>query len=60
MALYKRVVLKLSGEALAGDRGFGITPEAMQLIGDEIIKLHHTGTQIAIVLGGGKDRKSVV
>jgi len=53
MALYKRVLLKLSGEALAGERGFGIVPEAMQLICREIKKLHETGIQIALVIGGG-------
>jgi len=53
MPRYRRVLLKLSGEALAGDQGFGIVPEAMKPICEEIIKLHRTGTQIAIVLGGG-------
>ncbi len=51
--LYKRVLLKLSGEALAGEQGFGIVPEAMQPICREIKKLHETGVQIAIVIGGG-------
>jgi uridylate kinase len=53
MARYKRVLLKISGEALAGEQGFGIVPEAMLPICGEIIKLHQTGTQVAIVLGGG-------
>jgi len=53
MALYKRVLLKLSGEALAGEQGFGIVPEAMQFICQEIKKLHRTGIQIALVIGGG-------
>lgn len=51
--LYKRVLLKLSGEALAGEQGFGIVPEAMQPICREIKKLHETGIQIALVIGGG-------
>ena len=53
MAVYKRALLKLSGEALAGEKGFGLSPEAMQPVCEEIIKLHRIGTQIAIVLGGG-------
>ena len=51
--VYTRALLKLSGEALAGTQGFGITPEATQPICEEIIKLHRAGAQIAIVLGGG-------
>lgn len=50
---YKRVLLKLSGEALAGEQGFGIIPDAIQPMCEEIIALHKTGAQIAIVLGGG-------
>ncbi|MFC1490318.1 UMP kinase [Candidatus Latescibacterota bacterium] len=53
MALYKRVLLKLSGEALAGKQKFGIVPEAIQPICQEVKKLHSTGVQIAIVIGGG-------
>ncbi len=53
MAIYKRVLLKLSGEALAGDQKFGIVPEAIQSICLEVKKLHSTGVQIAIVIGGG-------
>jgi uridylate kinase len=53
MALYKRVLLKLSGEALAGVQKFGIVPEAIQPICREVKKLHATGVQIAIVIGGG-------
>ena len=53
MALYKRVLLKLSGEALAGDQKFGIASEAIQTICQEVKKLHTTGVQIAIVIGGG-------
>ncbi len=53
MALYKRALLKLSGEALAGEQGFGIVPEAMEPICQEIKKLHETGIQIALVIGGG-------
>ena len=50
---YKRVLLKLSGEALAGDQGFGVVPSAIQHFCDEIIQLHEIGTEIAVVIGGG-------
>jgi uridylate kinase len=53
MVKYKRVLLKLSGEALAGDQKFGIVPDAIQPICNEVQKLHSTGVQIAIVIGGG-------
>jgi uridylate kinase len=51
---YKRVVLKLSGEALAGNQGFGISPEVVEQIAGEIKDVVVTlGTEIAIVVGGG-------
>lgn len=50
---YNRVLLKLSGEALKGDSEFGYNQEAVDEIVDEIVKLHKTGTEIAIVIGGG-------
>ena len=53
MALYKRILLKLSGEALAGNKGFGIIPEAIQPICEDIKKCHELGVQIALVVGGG-------
>ena len=53
MVLYKRVLLKLSGEALAGEQKFGIVPETIQPLCREIKKLHETGIQIALVVGGG-------
>jgi len=53
MALYKRVLLKLSGEALAGEQKFGIVPEAIQPLCHEIKKLYETGIQVALVVGGG-------
>lgn len=51
--MYKRVVLKLSGEALAGDEGFGINPAVMKKIASEIKSVHDLGVEIAIVVGGG-------
>ena len=50
---YKRVVLKLSGEALAGQAGFGINPPTIKEIVKEIKEVHDLGVQIAIVVGGG-------
>lgn len=50
---YNRVVLKLSGEALAGDLGFGIDPKIVSLIAEEIVDAHQLGAEIAIIVGGG-------
>jgi len=50
---YKRVLLKLSGEALMGDRKYGIDPETLARIADEIVDVQKSGVQIAMVIGGG-------
>ena len=50
---YKRVLLKLSGEALAGERGYGIDPETVNSIAAEIKDVYDLGVEIAIVVGGG-------
>lgn len=50
---YKRVILKLSGEALAGDTGFGIKPPTIKEIAEEIKEVHDLGIEIAIIVGGG-------
>ena len=50
---YPRVLLKLSGEAFAGDKGFGFDFETMVRFGHEIRKIHAMGAQIALVIGGG-------
>jgi uridylate kinase len=52
-AKYKRAVLKLSGEALMGNRGYGIDPETVDFIAKEIKDSLSLGTEIAIVIGGG-------
>ena len=49
----KRVLLKLSGEVLAGDLAFGISPDVITRLASEISQSHKTGIQIGIVLGGG-------
>jgi uridylate kinase len=50
---YKRILLKLSGEALMGDRPFGIDPDVVARIADEIREVHRAGVETAIVVGGG-------
>jgi uridylate kinase len=52
-ARYRRVLLKLSGEALMGDRKYGIDPDTLSRIADEIAEVHRSGVEIAIVIGGG-------
>ncbi|MCG1011748.1 UMP kinase [Tepidanaerobacter sp. GT38] len=51
--VYKRVVLKISGEALAGDKGFGIDSDILNSIAEQISEVHKLGVQVAIVVGGG-------
>jgi uridylate kinase len=50
---FRRVLLKLSGEALMGDREFGLDPERIDSIAAELVEVHATGLEIAIVTGGG-------
>lgn len=50
---YKRVILKLSGEALAGDKGYGIEPVFLASVAKQIVEVVRTGVQVAIVCGGG-------
>ncbi|SHI43097.1 UMP kinase [Desulfofundulus thermosubterraneus] len=50
---YKRVVLKLSGEALAGNQGYGIDPDVVKSIASQIDELVRMGVQVAVVVGGG-------
>jgi len=50
---YQRVLLKLSGEALAGNSGFGIDPEKAAYIAQRVREVYKLGTQVAIVIGGG-------
>ncbi len=52
-AVFKRVLLKLSGEALAAGQGFGVDPVRVNEIAGEIRDTHSLGVQIAIVVGGG-------
>jgi len=50
---YRRVIIKLSGEALAGDRGFGIDDKAVDVMVRDLIACHNLGIQLGIVVGGG-------
>lgn len=50
---YKRILLKLSGEALMGDQQYGIDPVRLAEYAEEIKKIHDKGVEIAIVIGGG-------
>ena len=52
-AKYRRIVLKLSGEALAGEQGFGINPSVVEEIAAQIKKVRDHGIDVAIVVGGG-------
>jgi uridylate kinase len=53
MLRYKRILLKLSGEALMGQQGFGIDPQVLQDIARDILEIHSLGVEVAIVIGGG-------
>lgn len=50
---YKRVLLKLSGEALMGDQNFGISPDMLDYVAMEVRSIYDLGVEIAIVVGGG-------
>ncbi|WP_066288951.1 UMP kinase [Bacillus sp. FJAT-29937] len=50
---YKRVVLKLSGEALAGEQGFGINPSVIKSVAAQVRDLAQLGVEVAVVVGGG-------
>jgi uridylate kinase len=51
--MFRRILLKLSGEALMGDADYGIDPKVIGRLADEIIEVQKTGVQIGIVIGGG-------
>jgi len=51
--VYKRILLKVSGEALAGEQGYGIDPEVLVRMAEEVKDVTALGTQVAIVIGGG-------
>ena len=53
MLAFKRILLKISGEALAGDKGFGVDTATIHSIAGEIKDVHDLGVEIALVVGGG-------
>ena len=53
MTRYRRVVVKLSGEALSGSAGSGVDPASLARVADEVLSLHNLGVQVAVVVGGG-------
>ena len=53
MSAFKRILLKLSGEALQGSHAFGIDPVEVSRICQEIVEVHSHGVQIGLVVGGG-------
>ncbi|WP_226034918.1 UMP kinase [Aquibacillus saliphilus] len=52
-ARYRRIVLKLSGEALSGEQGYGIEPKVIQSIATQVKEIAELGVEIAVVVGGG-------
>ncbi len=50
---YKRILLKLSGEALKGDREYGIDPKFLNMVAGEIAEVHRLGVEVGLVIGGG-------
>jgi uridylate kinase len=56
---YNRILLKLSGEALAGEQGHGISAEVLDTIAEEVKELQVMGVEIAIVIGGGNIHRGV-
>jgi len=50
---YNRVLVKLSGGAIAGDSDWGFSPNALNHIADEVLKLHDLNVQVSVVIGGG-------
>lgn len=52
-AAYKRVLLKLSGEALQGEQGYGIDVATLQRVAGEVCDVHRLGVEVAVVIGGG-------
>ena len=53
MAKYKRVIIKLSGEALAGEKGFGLDESVIDYVVKQIKKVASEGVEVGIIIGGG-------
>ncbi len=50
---WRRILIKLSGEILAGDKGFGFDPDVLRSIADQVRNVHALGCEVAVVVGGG-------
>lgn len=50
---YRRIILKLSGEALAGPHGFGINNDVLASVAEQLVEIRHLGVDVAVVVGGG-------
>src|SRR5947207_12456900 len=50
---YRRVLLKISGEALMGEQSYGIDVDVARMVGEELKAVHQLGVQVAVVVGGG-------
>jgi uridylate kinase len=57
--LYRRVLLKLSGEALMGERGFGLDPGRVERVAGEILSVRDSGVEVCVVIGGGNIYRGV-
>jgi uridylate kinase len=57
---YRRILLKISGEALAGDQEYGISTDVVRFIAEEVREVHRFGVQIGMVIGGGNVFRGVV
>ena len=51
--VFRRALLKLSGEALMGDRDYGLDPERIEALADEVVTVHESGLELAVVVGAG-------
>ena len=52
-SVYRRVLLKISGEALMGDQGYGLHPPTVQRVAEEVKRVHDMGVEVCMVIGGG-------
>ncbi len=50
---YQRILVKLSGGAIAGEHSWGFDPQSLNHIADEVLSLHNQGIQVGVVVGGG-------
>ena len=57
---YRRVLLKLSGEALMGEREYGLDPAMVAMVAQEIKTVHEMGVEICLVIGGGNIFRGIV